>query len=101
MKRRHFRGGPGRMLSRAPFNGGRAMVVRKWRRCAGRKSDLVGFPRPALLGSQHDSAGDFAFAQQIERLVGFGKRPLNHMAEYLSGGGHGEYFPQFSPSTNR
>src|SRR3984893_10495245 len=52
------------------------------------------------LGSQDDSAGDFAFAQQIQRLVGFSKRPLNHMAAYLPGGCHGEYFPQVLPSTD-
>src|SRR5438132_14392846 len=77
------------------------MVVRKWRRCAGRNSDLVGFPRPALLGSQDDSAGDFASAQQIQRLVGFSKRQLNHMVEYLPGGSHAEYVPHLLPSANR
>jgi len=53
------------------------------------------------LWSQDDSAGDFAFSQQIQRLVSFSKRPLNHMAAYLPGGSHGEYFPHFLPSTNR
>ena len=53
------------------------------------------------LGSQDDSAGDFAFAQQIQRLIGLRKRPLNHVAAYLPGGSHGEYFPHFLPSTNR
>jgi hypothetical protein len=53
------------------------------------------------LGSQDDSARDLAFAQQIQRLVGFRKRPLNHMAAYLPGSSHGEYFPQVLPSTDR
>ena len=77
------------------------MVVRKWRRCAGRDSDLVGFPRPAALGSQDDPAGDLAFSQLIQRLVGFSKRARNHLAAYLPGGSHGEYFPQVLPSTDR
>ena len=58
-------------------------------------------PAANPLGSQNDSAGDLAFAQQIQRLVGFSKRPLNHMATYLPGGSYGEYFPQVLPSTNR
>src|ERR1700722_2143547 len=57
--------------------------------------------RASRLGSQDDSAGDLAFAQQIQSLVGFRKRPLNHMAAYLPVGCHGEYFPQVLPSTDR
>jgi len=58
-------------------------------------------PAASPLGSQDDSAGDLAFAQQIQSLVGFRKRPLNHMAAYLPVGCHGEYFPQVLPSTDR
>ena len=75
------------------------MVVRKWRQSEGQNSD--GFPQPAFLGSQDDSAQNLALAQEVQRLVGFGKRPLNHMAAYLPGGSHSEYFPDFLPSTNR
>jgi len=57
-------------------------------------------PAASASGSQDDSARDFAFAQQIQHLVGFSKRPLNHMAAYLPGGRHGEYFPQVLPSTD-
>ena len=57
-------------------------------------------PAARPLGSQGDTAGDFASAQQIQHLVGFGKRPLNHMAAYLPGGSQGEYFPQILPSTD-
>jgi hypothetical protein len=53
------------------------------------------------LGSEGNPAGDLAFAQQIQRLVGFSKRPLHHLAAYLPGSSYGEYFPQVLPSTDR
>jgi hypothetical protein len=53
------------------------------------------------LGRQDYSAKDLAFAQPIQRLVGFSKRPRNHMAAYLPGGSHTENFPQVLPSADR
>jgi len=90
------------VLSLGPDN---SMVARRWP--FGKDDDAQdetptsSHLRGRPLGSQDDSAGDCAFAQQIQRLVGFSKRPLNHMAAYLPGGGHGEDFPQVLPSTDR
>ena len=89
------------MLSRPKFNGGKVIVVRKMATMRRTKLRPRRIPAARPLGSQDDSAGDFACAQQIERLVGFSKRSFNHMAAYLSSGSHGEYFPQVLPSTDR
>src|SRR5580692_4819630 len=77
-----------------PFKGSaRVVVVRECRRCAGRDSELVGlgFPPPPALRSQDDPAGDLAFTQLIQRLVGMSKRARNHMAAYLPDGSLAEY----------
>jgi len=87
------------MLSRAPHNSKASRLEMATMRRTKLRSRRI--PAASPLGSQDDSAGDFAFAQQIQRLVGFSKRPLNHMAAYLPGGSHGEYFPQVLPSTDR
>jgi len=94
-----------RMFLRAPIVPWerKVVVVRECGCCAGRDSELVGlgFPPPPALRSQDDPAGDLAFTQLIQRLVGMSKRARNHMAAYLPDGSHGEYFPQVLPSTDR
>ncbi len=57
--------------------------------------------QPASMGSQDDPAGDLAFTQLIQYLVGLSKRASNHLALHLPCRSDGEYFAHFLPSTNR
>src|SRR5258708_4068035 len=101
MKRRYSRGGLARVIERPitqSRQGDSRSEMATMRRTKLRPRRI---PAATRLGSQDDSAGDFASAQQVQRLVCFGKRPLDHMAAYLPAGSHGEHFAQVLPSTDR